>query len=189
MLQPKPTQKQNGQGGQDQKQRWNLGPGKTPGETEGRLAQSPETDTEGPTHLRDQKRVGPRGRVQRSRTPALSWNRAVEKVPGGIEFLPSLAAGTAQVCHELEVINCHLSRSYPGQPGKDGILFKLWQPVIGDYTLRNLNSVCVCVCVCVCVSAQLYLTLCDPMDCSLPGSYVHGMSQARVLEWVAISSS
>ena len=187
MLQPKPTQKQNGQGGQDQKQRWNLGPGKTPGETEGRLAQSPETDTEGPTHLRDQKRVGPRGRVQRSRTPALSWNRAVEKVPGGIEFLPSLAAGTAQVCHELEVINCHLSRSYPGQPGKDGILFKLWQPVIGDYTLRNLNSVCVCVCVCVCSVVPDSLR---PHGLySLPGSYVHGMSQARVLEWVAISSS
>ena len=30
--------------------------------------------------------------------------------------------------------------------------------------------------------------LCDPMDCSLPGSYVHGILQARILEWVAISS-
>ena len=35
---------------------------------------------------------------------------------------------------------------------------------------------------------QLCLTLCDPLDCSLPGSSVHGISQARVLEWVAISS-
>ena len=34
--------------------------------------------------------------------------------------------------------------------------------------------------------AQLCLTLCDPMDCSLPGSSVHGIFQARVLEWVAI---
>ena len=32
-------------------------------------------------------------------------------------------------------------------------------------------------------------TLCDPMDCSLPGSSVHGIFQARVLEWVAISPS
>ena len=32
-------------------------------------------------------------------------------------------------------------------------------------------------------------TLCDPMDCSLPGSSVHGILQARVLEWVAISFS
>ena len=37
--------------------------------------------------------------------------------------------------------------------------------------------------------AQSYPTLCDPMDCSLPGSSVHGISQARVLEWVAIAFS
>ena len=30
-------------------------------------------------------------------------------------------------------------------------------------------------------------TLCDPMDCSLPGSSVHGIIQARILEWVAIA--
>ena len=35
--------------------------------------------------------------------------------------------------------------------------------------------------------AQSCLTLCDPMDCSLPGSSVHGIFQARVLEWAAIS--
>ena len=33
---------------------------------------------------------------------------------------------------------------------------------------------------------QSCLTLSDPMDCSLPGSSVHGILQARVLEWVAI---
>ena len=32
-------------------------------------------------------------------------------------------------------------------------------------------------------------TLSDPMDCSLPGSSVHGIFQARVLEWVAIAFS
>ena len=49
------------------------------------------------------------------------------------------------------------------------------------------QCVCVCVCVCVCAHAQSCPTLCDPMDCSLPGSSVHGISQARILEWVAIS--
>ena len=38
-------------------------------------------------------------------------------------------------------------------------------------------------------AAQSCLTLCNPMDCSLPGSSVHGIFQARVLEWVAISFS
>ena len=37
--------------------------------------------------------------------------------------------------------------------------------------------------------AQLCLTLCDPKDCSPPGSSVHGILQARILEWVAISFS
>ena len=32
-------------------------------------------------------------------------------------------------------------------------------------------------------------TLCDPMDCRLPGSSVHGILQTRILEWIAISSS
>ena len=37
--------------------------------------------------------------------------------------------------------------------------------------------------------SQLCTTLCDPMDCSLPGSSVHGILQARVLEWGAITVS
>ena len=36
---------------------------------------------------------------------------------------------------------------------------------------------------------KLWSTLCNPNDCSLPGSSVHGISQARILEWVNISSS
>ena len=38
-------------------------------------------------------------------------------------------------------------------------------------------------------AAQSCLTLCNPMDCSLPGSSIHGIFQARILEWVAISFS
>ena len=40
-----------------------------------------------------------------------------------------------------------------------------------------------------CVCAWLCPTLCDPVDCRLPGSSVYGIFQARILEWVAISSS
>ena len=39
------------------------------------------------------------------------------------------------------------------------------------------------------VVTQLCPTLCDPVDCSLPGCSVHGILQARILEWVAISFS
>ena len=40
-----------------------------------------------------------------------------------------------------------------------------------------------------CLVAKSCPTLCDPMDCGLPDSSVHGISQARILEWVAISFS
>ena len=36
---------------------------------------------------------------------------------------------------------------------------------------------------------QLYPTLCNPMDCSLQGSSIHGILQARILEWIAMPSS
>ena len=41
----------------------------------------------------------------------------------------------------------------------------------------------------LCMHTQSCLILCDPMDCSLPGSSVHKIIPARILEWVAISSS
>ena len=67
----------------------------------------------------------------------------------------------------------------------------LWSNEFGRCcTLLNLEGVCVCVCVCVCMLVtQSYTILCDPMDCSSPGSSVHGILQARTLEWVAIPFS
>ena len=55
--------------------------------------------------------------------------------------------------------------------------------------------VCMCIyiythtCCCCCLVAKSCLTLWDPMDCSSPGSSVHGILQARILEWVAVSFS
>ena len=48
------------------------------------------------------------------------------------------------------------------------------------------NDLCVCVCA---KSLQSCPTLCDPLDCSPPGSSVHEILQARILEWVVISFS
>ena len=56
-----------------------------------------------------------------------------------------------------------------------------------SYMMIFRIGLCVCVCVhvltreCVLVT-QLCPTLCDPMDCSLPGSSVHGILQGRILE-------
>ena len=58
---------------------------------------------------------------------------------------------------------------------------KLWWIILGPYNMYPL-----CVCVPSCFS---HVTLCDPMDCSPPGSLVHGILQARILEWVPMPSS
>ena len=60
-------------------------------------------------------------------------------------------------------------------------LLESWSPIVKIFqytTMVIMNEV-----------IQLCLTLCDPMDCSLPGSSVHGIFQAIVLEWIAISFS
>ena len=59
--------------------------------------------------------------------------------------------------------------------------------------------VCVCVCVYIYIYIYIYVCMlslfscvqlfCDAMDCSPPGSSVHGILQARILEWVAMPSS
>ena len=44
------------------------------------------------------------------------------------------------------------------------------------------------ICAMPCSVAQSHLTLCNPMDCSPPDSFVHGISRGRMLEWVVILS-
>ena len=54
---------------------------------------------------------------------------------------------------------------------------------------RNINNLRYAVAAAAAKSLQSCPTLCNPMDCSLPGFSVHGILQARTLEWVAISFS
>ena len=58
--------------------------------------------------------------------------------------------------------------------------------VVFASAVGKMNHLCVCVCARACVGSRVWL--CDPIDCSPPGSSVHGMSQARILEWAALSS-
>ena len=57
------------------------------------------------------------------------------------------------------------------------------------YLALQAPNLCSHLCACVPVCAQSCLTLCSFMDCSPPVSSVHGIHQARILEWVAILSS
>ena len=67
-----------------------------------------------------------------------------------------------------------------------GVLSNQWV-----FTSPSPFHVCVYACACMCVRsvAQSHQTLCNTMDCSPPGSSVHGILQARILEWVAMPSS
>ena len=86
-------------------------------------------------------------------------------------------------------------------------IFSLWfwqlQPLCVCMYVCACVCVCVCLCVCVCACvrvcvrvcvcvylvAQSRLTLCDSMDCNPPGFSFYEIFPARILEWVAITSS
>ena len=67
--------------------------------------------------------------------------------------------------------------------GQLGHLESLW---VLTPSSKDASDSVICCC---CLVANSYLTLCDPVHCSPPGSSIHGILQARTLEWVAISFS
>ena len=77
------------------------------------------------------------------------------------------------------------------QPCPLGLLIKCMEEWAGGAVGRRGIDTCTCtLCVtCVYLVAQSCPTLCDPRDYSPPGSSVHGILQARIPEWVAISFS
>ena len=67
-----------------------------------------------------------------------------------------------------------------------------FNPKSGNYIPHTVNKSLHAVAKdpeCMCMHAQPRLPLYDPMDCNPPGNSVHGILQARILEWVAISNS
>ena len=71
-------------------------------------------------------------------------------------------------------------------PKMDGHISNQSTSILLIFHIIHQKVIAVCVYVLV---AQSCPTLCDPMDCSLPGSSIHGILQARILAWIAISFS
>ena len=85
----------------------------------------------------------------------------------------------------LTGMGCDLGgSSQPRYQTRVSCIFLHWQ--VDSLPLNHLGS---SVCMGESSVIQSCLTLCDPMDCSSPGSSVHGTFKARILEWVAISFS
>ena len=66
-----------------------------------------------------------------------------------------------------------------------------WSDLANTHTLVAIDFLLLLVncCICCCLLLSHVQLFCDSMDCSLPGSAVHGILRARILEWVDISFS
>ena len=111
-------------------------------------------------------------------------NRHTDKMGVGKEGQRNWRAALTYDCH---VWNSLLVRSCC--PAQGAQASALWRPRwVGWRVGRKEVSRGIYVCECAKL-LQLCPTLRDPMDFSLPGSSVHGILQARILEWVAMPSS
>ena len=105
-----------------------------------------------------------------------------------------LASMTDRLCDVKFISSAfHPSRDMMGTPPQQTestlrVRSIMWNILFANITAPTKLSAYCLECVCVLV-AQSCLILCDLMDCSLLGSSVHGILQARILEWVAISFS
>ena len=92
-------------------------------------------------------------------------------------------------------VSCEMRQECVLVPGRTlGVLQSLERKntfIRGPTTFHSvpLDSPVLALPLVLCLVAQLCPTLCNPMDCSPPGSSVHGILQTRILEWVAMPSS
>ena len=133
-------------------------------------------------------------RRQPTRLPR-PWDSPGKNTGVGCHFLLQCM----KVKSESEVTQSCLTLSDPidcSLPGSS--THEIFQAKVPESGTIALLYVYLCLYICTCISiaisvlwsvAQLCPTLCDPMDGSPPGSSVHGIFQARVLEWGAIAFS
>ena len=122
----------------------------------------------------------------------LGWH---ELPPASKAFKSAKVETRRESAHSFQPLSDHCAPVFPAHPTPTppGIFIHRWCPCLRGCQKeisRSLSDSNVSkVAILMCVRAQLCPTLCDPMDCSPPRSSVHGISQARILEWVAIPLS
>ena len=105
-----------------------------------------------------------------------------------IPFIKERASGKLLYNRELSSELCTTWGGGMGDGGRErGIYVYSW--LIHIFVQQKQTQHCETTMAVGCMHAQSCLNICDPMDYSLPGSSVHGIFQARILEWVAISYS
>ena len=93
------------------------------------------------------------------------------------------SANTANKRKPVKQVMAHLdNRINAIEPLKNKAAPKSWNSMSWNHP-QDIYSGCCCL-----VASHVWL-FCDPINCSLPGSSIHGILQARILEWVAIPFS
>ena len=102
----------------------------------------------------------------------LSWSCEFQRIPSNYSLKQVCSPSRCSLCKMPTVLiswENHLSKLR-------------W--VVSHWEDGNLPNIC-CYCCCCCLVAKLFIWLFhNPMDCRPPGCSVHGISQARMLEWV-----
>ena len=129
----------------------------------------------------------------------LAWKIPWTEEPGGLQSMGSLQVGHDWMTSLSLFTFMHWKRKWqltpeflPGESQGRGAWWAAVYGVAQSRTrLKRLSSSSSKHCCCCLVTKSCTTLLCDPMDLknSPWGSSVHGISQARILEWVAISSS
>ena len=137
-------------------------------------------------------------------TEAIGKNKAGKKIPKK-NFGINIGSNAGSLAEGKVVRRMHREAKYPENLtfGTEQVFFFNWSIVDSQLTIlcfrcaaKWFSYICVqfffsdSFSICVrAQSLQFFTTLCDPTDCSPPGSSVRGISQAKILEWVAISFS
>ena len=116
----------------------------------------------------------------RSLVPPLVYSRSPSPLSGSCVWSLSRRVRIAERCRSLHV--------YSALPAYVQTHTTHTHTHTHTHSQSYTHTLCLCMC-CGAKSLQLGPTLCDLMDCSLPGSSAHGILQARILEWVAVPSS
>ena len=102
-------------------------------------------------------------------------------LPGSFVHGDSPGQNTGMSCH------ARLQGIFPTQGSNPGLPHCRW--ILNHWTIREVQPLCM-QCAVLCLVTQPCSTLCDPVDCNNPpGSSVCGILQAKILQWVAMSSS
>ena len=128
-----------------------------------------------------QLQMGSLSWVPRTAEPHSHFKRTVTRW-GGSEGLPGHAELNRER-HCTSSLGVILPRSFPSQPDSP-LQRQAHSMTFGGPRHSGLHDSFLHT---MWVRVQSCLMLCNPMDCSPPGSSVHGISQARILEWIAIS--